>query len=446
MFAIIDVETTGLSAKQEKLTEIAIIIHDGFAEVERFQTLLNPERKIPYRITQLTGINDQMVANSPKFYEVAKKIIELTEGKTIVAHNVTFDYGFIKAEFMEFGYDFQRETLCTVRTSRKVFPGMPSYSLSRLTTAFGIEHSMKHRAMGDAEATKLLFEHIIKSDPTILNGKVTTLPKALSEEVVKSLPQKPGVYYFKNSSGGIIYVGKSKNIRQRVRQHLSNYETKKAVEMLNNISSIDFTITGNELIAMLLESEEIKRLKPIYNRAQLRSVFHYGIFTSIDEGGYFCLRPGRNEPMSNPVTTFSSQVEAKDFLHFLVDEYNLCLTKCGLYDTSGPCFNHQIHKCDGACTGEESPSEYNNKLTEAIERLKFNHNNFFLIEEGLNKGEFGVVQVFNGHYRGYGYIKEVYLDDLNMIKNCIQEKKSNKDTQSIILSYMRNNKYKMVLG
>ena len=446
MYAIIDIETTGLSAKKEKITEIAIIIHDGKKETERFQTLINPERRIPYRITQLTGINDQMVSAAPKFYEVAKKILELTEGKTIVAHNVTFDYNFIKAEFAEFSYDFQRRILCTVKMSRKVFPGQPSYSLGKITRQLGIPHSHKHRAMGDAEATRLLFELILKNSPEVALEKPIKLPKALSESVINSLPNEAGIYYFLNSKEDVIYVGKSKHIRQRIMQHLNNFATKKAVEMIDNIADMKYILTGSELVALLLESDEIKRLKPIYNRAQIRSVFSYGIFLNIDKSGYFDLSIGKNEPLSRPLTTFSSSREAKDFMHFLADEYNLCHSHCGLNSGGGACFSYQIHKCDGACVGKETVEDYNRKVKNATLRMRFRTSDFFLIEKGRSADEIAVIEVRNGSYRGYGYHKVSKKYSAQKLRTCIEEKNSNRDSNNIVLSWLRNHSYEMILS
>lgn len=209
MYAIIDVETTGFSPKTDKITEIAILIHDGERVVERYHKLVNPERKVPYRITQITGITDAMLMDAPRFFEVAKDIIQLTEDMTIVGHNVAFDMGFLKAEFNEFHFPFERKTLCTVRMARKLIPGQPSYSLGKLTKNLGIVHNQKHRAMGDAEATTILFEQLLRIDPELQGQAGKALPAALDAEKIKALPHKTGVYYFTNTQGEIIYVGKA---------------------------------------------------------------------------------------------------------------------------------------------------------------------------------------------------------------------------------------------
>ena len=445
MYAIIDVETTGLSAKNEKITEIALLIHDGEKELERFYTLINPERSIPYRITQLTGINNQMVAGAPKFFEIAKKFLELTHGKTLVGHNVAFDYSFIRAEFKEFDFDYQSKTLCTVRLARKAFPGFPSYSLGKITRQLGIAHDNKHRALGDAEATRDLFEHINRQAPELLETPPKKLPKALSEEKINHLPNCPGVYHFLDSQGEIIYVGKSKNIRQRVKTHLINHSTKKAVEMLDHIADVKAECTGSELIALLLESEQIKQYKPLYNRAQIRSLFRYGIYLVIDQEGYFNLNIDKVSAVSKPLTTFSSKREATDYMHFLVEEHQLCMSHCGLNPSPGPCFNHQVHKCEGACCGKEKADSYNQKVLQATDRLRYKHQDFVLVEQGRNDKEYSIVAVKSGSYYGFGYLNKKDLQDKEKRQSCIQAMLSNRDSNSIVQSWLRSKQYEMII-
>ena len=161
MYAVVDIETSGGRAQVDKITEIAIYIHDGEKIVDEFSTLINPETYIPPFITRLTGINNDMVATAPKFYEVAKKIVLMTEGRLFVAHNAPFDYRFIQEEFKRLGYNYQRQTMCTVRMSRKIIPGMGSYSLGNLCQNLGITINNRHRAAGDALATTKLLELLL---------------------------------------------------------------------------------------------------------------------------------------------------------------------------------------------------------------------------------------------------------------------------------------------
>jgi len=283
VYAIIDIETTGLSPGSERITEIAIIIHDGKKEVEKFSTLINPERKISYRITQITGINNKMVDTAPKFYEVAKRIVELTENKIIVGHNVRFDYGFLRAEFKSLGYEYKRQTLDTIKLSRKLISGQPSYGLGKLCKALNIENPDRHRAMGDATATKTLFELLLSLDDHPEQINLNGVQSDLSKSLVKDLPAEAGVYYFYDNRNKLIYVGKSVNIHDRVLSHLNNNLHKKAIEMKSAIADVKYEITGSELVALLLESSEIKKHQPLYNRAQSRTFFNYGLYSFYDE-------------------------------------------------------------------------------------------------------------------------------------------------------------------
>lgn len=257
-YCIIDIETTGGNPKTEKITEIAILVHNGVSIVDEFATLINPERPIPAHITSLTGITNAMVANAPRFFEVARQIVEKTEGCIFVAHNAGFDYGFIKNEFKSLGYDFERQTLDTVRLSRKLMPGHKSYSLGNICRDLGIIIEGRHRAAGDAMATVKLFELLLKISGN--DFKNANASNGNNNPMLNKVPADTGVYYFTDSEGRLIYIGKSINIRQRVTQHMGNTGGMKAVEMRQKIADISFELTGSELIAMLLESEEIKSI------------------------------------------------------------------------------------------------------------------------------------------------------------------------------------------
>ncbi|MEZ4895099.1 MAG: exonuclease domain-containing protein [Saprospiraceae bacterium] len=234
MYAIIDVETTGGTARWERITEIAIVLHDGEKVVDTFSSLLNPDRSIPWNITQLTGITDEMVSEAPHFYEVARQIVEMTEDCIFVAHNVNFDYSFVREEFARLGYDYTRKQLCTVRLARKVFPGLSSYSLSNLKKHFGIKAEKSHRALDDTLATTKLFELILaEQDGTgslrqLVNQgvKEAKLPEGITLERLHAIPESCGVYYFHNKAGKVIYVGKSLNIKKRLFEHFAD-KTKK---------------------------------------------------------------------------------------------------------------------------------------------------------------------------------------------------------------------------
>ena len=357
MYAIVDIETTGGSAASSKIIEIAIVLHNGKEVVERYSTLLNPQCRIPYYITQITGINDEMVRDAPAFYEVAKHIIELTQDATFVAHNCAFDYSFVKASYKDLGYDYNRKTLCTVKLSKSTFKGLPSYSLGNLCERLDIQIKDRHRALGDAEATAVLFGKILALNSSVshqssllLDTPKRNIPPLLSESVLDKIPNGiTGVYYFYNQTSDVIYVGKSNDIKKRVMQHFASKSGGKALRMLHEIADISFENTGSELVALLLESDEIKRIKPFYNRAQKRatSTSYYGIYESMDDKNYLQLKIERYRDDRESLLTFDNLNTAKASLNKAVEHYQLCLSKCDLHAFSGPCFNYQMQR--GLC-------------------------------------------------------------------------------------------------
>lgn len=454
MYAIIDIETTGGSPKSEKITEIAVLIHDGNRIIDEYTTLINPEKSIPYHITSLTGISNEMVADAPRFFEIARKIVEITDGQVFVAHNVNFDYRFIKEEFARLGFDYKRSTLCTVKLSRKIIPGKRSYSLGNLCDDLGIMIHGRHRAMGDAMATAKLFDILLSVDgntrPNLFQPQSISsqsLHHMFDVSCISKLPGKPGVYYFYNENGDIIYVGKSNDIQTRVISHFSNNTTKKAIEMKSQIASIDCEITGSELIALLLESEEIKRHKPRYNRAQRRTPTHCGIYLGVDTNGYMCFSIGNNAlSNSEPLTSFNTQTEAKEFLRFLIQRYHLCQKLCGLYQSSGACFQHQLGECSGACCGAESTDIYNSRVKKALTYFEFDTKSFFIIDKGRNNDEMSVVQVKNGKYVGFGFTsRDITFSAADALCDCIKMSKDNRDVQQIIRQHIRKNKVEKII-
>jgi DNA polymerase III subunit epsilon len=455
VYAIVDIETTGGQPSEDRITEIAIFIHDGNQVVDQFHSLVNPGRPIPFFISQLTGITDEMVRDAPKFHEVAKQIVQITEGNVFVAHNVRFDYSFIKKEFADLGFTFQRKTLCTVRLSRKLMPGLPSYSLGKLCKSIDIPLQMRHRAIGDAEATAVLFDRLLKIDQNKVDAdqddkllekpsftkdiKTSLLPPNISREMVDALPLEAGVYYFHDEHGEIIYVGKSKSIRKRIIQHFNiDFKSRKSIEFKNRIANITYVRTGSELVALLYESDEIKKRKPFYNRAQRRSVYHSGIFSYYDQEGYLRLTFQKAKTEVPPLLTMSNQFQAKNFLFNRVAKYNLCQKLCDLYKSPGPCFDYQVHQCKGACIGKEAPEEYNKRVMESIDAFKYDYDSFVIVGKGRSADEKSVVCVENGHYLGFGYIDETFsASSLDDFKDVIKHYNDNKDTQQIIRAYMR---------
>ncbi|MCB9233794.1 MAG: GIY-YIG nuclease family protein [Bacteroidia bacterium] len=454
MYAIIDIETTGGNTQSDKITEIALYLHDGQKVVGEMVSLVDPERRIPYYITEMTGITDEMVKGAPKFYELARQIVELTEGAIFVAHNVGFDYNFIRSEFKSLGFDYNRDKLCTVKLSRKLLPGHRSYSLGKLCRELGIELNNRHRAAGDAQATVKLFEKLLAVNgptftppPDIPDPNELGLHPNITKELLKNLPTGTGVYYFYDENSNLIYIGKSKNIRARVMNHLANNTNKKAVNMLNSIAHIGFEETGSELVALLKESDEIKRFKPYFNRAQLRSSSGWGLYPEFGMDGYLRLQPARSTRTGVPLLTFGTKAEATSYSRYLLEKYELCQKFLGLYEATGPCFHYHIHKCKGACAGEETVEEYNQRVKNVIDLLEFEHHNMLVIDAGRNPDERAVVGIENGLYLGWGYADlQMLNNDPDQLKECIHPFPHNRDVQQIIRGYLRKKKVEKVIA
>lgn len=447
MYSIIDIETTGLSPRREKITEIAIYVHDGEKIVDEFTTLLNPEIEIPYRIIQLTGINNNMVDESPKFYEVAKKIIEMTENTIFVGHNVNFDYNFIRKEFREFEYDYQRKKICTAKLSRKLLPGRKSYALGKLCNELGISNPHRHRAFGDALATVKLLEILLKVEKNIQELSLQGLNTTLDREMIKKLPKEHGVYYFYNADGEIIYIGKSINIHDRVMSHLTNNASKRAIEMRNEIADIGYELTGNELVALLFESNEIKKHTPKYNRALRRTGYQWGLYQFKDEDGYLRLKIKKNNNEQLPLTSFTSQLSAKSHLFMLVEAFNLCQKLCGLFDTKGACFHFNIKQCNGACIQKESAEIYNARLLQATEPYRFDKQDYLVIDKGRNDGEKSIICVEHGKYKGFGFLNIELNDNISEadLKENVKPFPDHRDIQHILRNYLKRNKVERII-
>lgn len=444
-YVIVDIETTGGSPKSSKITEIAIYKHNGEEVIGEFVTLLNPEMVIPEFIVRLTGITNDMVKDKPRFFEVAKEIIEFTDGCIFVAHNVGFDYGIVRHEFRTLGFDYRRPHLCTVRASRYILPGMASYSLGKLSRSLGIEITDRHRAAGDALATVQLFNRLIEKDINNLQSFIQqevnprVLHPNLDLEIVDNLPGKTGVYIFYNAFNQIIYIGKSKQIKTRVEQHLRNLKTKKGTQMIAEITRIEYELTGTELIALLRESQLIKQHKPIYNHRLKKSKFPYGLFDYPDEKGYvrFFIALTEKTPQQ-PLASFSTKAEATGYLEKWCSTYELCQKLCDLYPTQSACFHHSIKQCYGACISEESVENYNERANQLVDKLTFNGECFYLLDKGRHKSEKSLVLVERGAILGFGFAP-YHFQSLPQYKwkRFIDITTEDRDARAILAAHMR---------
>lgn len=452
MYCILDIETTGGQFNEEGITEIAIYKFDGHEVVDQFISLVNPEIPIQPFVVKLTGINNAMLRSAPKFFEVAKRIIEITSDSIIVAHNASFDYRILRTEFKRLGYDFQAKTLCTVELSKKLIPEQPSYSLGKLVRALGIPMADRHRASGDAMATTKLFKMLLEKDieKQILNDFIKheiqkgIAPKLL--DIVAKLPSKTGVYYIHNEKGDLIYIGKSRNIKKRINQHFTGTSSK-SKKIQREVHSVTPEETGSELIALLKESEEIKINKPVYNRAQRKSIFEWALYAEKDSNGYLNLRLQKADGRKKEITSFTTLQEGKNALFRITAQHQFCQKLTGLYQTKTECFQYKINECDGACIGKITPKEYNSRVQKFITENSFESKNIVILDRGRNINERSVVLIENGIYKGYAFYDLNYqVTNIDVLKNILIPMQHNRDTKTIIQGQIRKSKTLKVIS
>ncbi|WP_143306812.1 exonuclease domain-containing protein [Chitinophaga vietnamensis] len=444
MYAIVDIETTGGHASANGITEIAIFLYDGRELVQHYETLVNPGVPIPYYIESLTGITNEMVADAPPFEAVAPMVFSLLHDKIFVAHNVNFDYSFLKHHLQAAGYDLQCRKLCTVRLGRKIFPGLPSYSLGNICKHFNIPVNGRHRASGDAEATMKLFGMMLEQDTnqaiaTMLRAgsKEQFLPPNLEPEVVKQLPESPGVYYFHDHKGKVVYVGKAKDIRKRVNSHFTgNSASRQRQNFLRNIYNITCQETATELMACILESVEIKRLWPIFNYAQKRVEFRYGFYLFEDQEGYLRLVIEKKRKYSSPLHSFNLLVDGHSLLRTLIREFELCPKLCFLQKGNGTCTGITAQTCHGACEKTEAPATYNERVRAAIRFLQEQQPSVTIFDRGLKPGERSCILMEKGRFYGMGYIPEnIDTADLSSFRELLTQYPENETIISLLRPY-----------
>ena len=414
--------------------------------------MVNPECEIPFFITGLTGIDNALVRDAPKLIEITDRILEITKDTIFVAHSVGFDYNVIKNEFKTLGLEFTRKKLCTVRLSRKLIPGYNSYSLGKLCSALEIPLIDRHRARGDAQATTLLFQKLLRIDgaetvfKTFLNARSQeiTLPAALPKQVYDDLPNAPGIYYFKNAKGEIIYVGKAINIKKRVLSHFYDKATKE-IQMCQQTADIDFELSGNELVALLMESAAIKHHYPEYNRSQKRNIQRYGIFTYEDRNGILHLAFNKIKMVPNPLAIFYNTTDCRLYLEEICKTFSLCAKYCHLQENVDSCSHYRIKKCEGICRGEETMESYNEKVNQAIDFMNDNNEDLLIQEKGRTFTESAFILIKNGIYVGYGFMeKEIQINTFEDLEAFMIPQKSTLETERIIKSFVTRNPHKLL--
>jgi DNA polymerase-3 subunit epsilon len=451
LYAILDIETTGGKYDEEGITEIAIYRFDGHKIQDQFFSLVNPERRIQPFVSNLTGINNEMLRNAPKFYEVAKRIIEITNDCIVVAHNAQFDNRILTTEFERLGYTFEKDMLCTVELSKKLIPGLPSYSLGKLARSLGIPISDRHRAQGDARATTLLFRILLEKDVSkeIIQKTIRKDPKKQLEpkllDIIVEAPTSTGVYYMHRNDGTIIYIGKSKNIKKRLIQHFTS-DNRKSKKIQLDVAWVSYEETGSDLIAQLKESDEIKKIKPLFNHALKRKLFQYQLTSFVDKSGYMNLRIEKASSKNKALLTFTNFNQAKSQLHKITEEFQLCQKLNGLYKSDHSCFHYSIDQCLGACIGDEDPEIYNTRIEKLIEKNSYKDQSMLIIDKGREVDEKSVILIENGVYRGYGFFNlNFQINNLDILRTLIIPMENNRDTQHILQGYLRRNRVEKIV-
>jgi DNA polymerase-3 subunit epsilon len=453
MYAIVDIETTGGYSAANGITEISIHVFDGKKVVDKFETLINPGQPIPPYIQAMTGISDDMVADAPAFSDIAEKIYSILHDKIFIAHNVNFDYSFINGHLKASGFELNSKKLCTVRLSRKILPGFPSYSLGKLCQSLGIKINSHHRAGGDTEATVKIFQLLLANDKEqriqkslLRNSKESTLPPNVPKEHFDQLPYKPGVYYFHNEKGKVVYVGKANNIRYRVNSHFSNNsESRQKQNFLRHVHAISFQSCGTELMACILESTEIKKRWPAFNSSQKRWEDVYGIFLYEDQNEYLRLAIDKNRKRLNPVYTFHYLVDGHAIIRKLIQDFNLCPKLCFLQKDNGECEGIKEKYCFGACEQKEPVAEYNERVKKACASLR-SQPSFAIIDKGINNEDQSCILVLNGEFYGMGYIPaDAQIINIEILKEYLTIYKVNSVIRNLVSGYAARFPEKVIL-
>jgi len=379
MYTVLDIETTGGKYNEEGITEIAIHKFDGHEVIDKFISLVNPEKEIQPFVVKLTGINNKMLRTAPKFHEVAKRIVEITEDTILVAHNAQFDYRILRTEFRRLGYDFERKTLCTVDFSKKLLPDAESHSLGKLVRSLGIPVSDRHRANGDALATLKLFKLLLAKDSnktilkTVLRAETTGELSQRQLDIVANLPVATGLFYMYNKDGEIIYLSRSSNIRKRVNQQFIKPGSRSR-KMQKETRKVTYEKTGSDLVAQLKEYEELQRNKPYFNQPKSK-YFTHGLFSDYDENGYLRFKISSIKKDEMVILTFNGRESGASFLQKI---------------------NTEFEKFDSSLDVEE----YNSKTEALLTKYSIRQRNVVIKDKGREIGEQSVILIRDGIYKG----------------------------------------------
>lgn len=380
-YAFVDLETTGGNPLNDRIIDIGVLLVDDDEITSEWQSLINPNCSISPFITQITGISNGDVIDAPQFSDIADHLSDLITNRIFVAHNVRFDYSFIKHEFSRININISLIQLCTVKLSRKLYPQYRSHSLDSLINRFSLPVEQRHRALPDTKAMYSFYKKALNDhgneivDQTISSIiRHPSLPSKVPDKVIQSLPNVPGIYIFYNQEGTPLYVGKSINIKDRVLSHFyDDLESSKELHLKEETSYIDTQICAGELEALITESRLIKELMPIYNH-QLRYIRGVWIaeITS-DSQGYNNLSITNTSSFTytdrSKIAVISrSKRQLTNSIREICETYELCPKRCGIEKGRGSCFSYHLGKCHGSCIEEETPAQYNRRFHDAFSR------------------------------------------------------------------------------
>ena len=448
-YAIVDIETTGGNASHSRITEIAIVIHDGKNVIHRWETLVNPEKEIPPAIFALTGITNEMVKDAPRFDFISDQVFELLSNRVFVAHNVNFDYSFVRHELEQAGLKWTAKKLCTVRAARKIRPGLPSYSLGKLCNTLEINLDNRHRAGGDADATAILFSRLLEWDVDkvmdVMIKKTSqdqSLPPNLSREDFDQLPDKPGVYYFYDEHKKVIYIGKALSIKKRVASHFGGHKiTPQRQHFLRDIYHITYEICGTELMALLLECSEIKQLWPIHNKALKRFEPKFGLFEYEARNGYRYLAVGKLAKNQNCLETFDHIYGGINLLQELAQKFNIDSRFCKYGGMTEGVFTTQEN-----IISLPDVDVHNDQIQAAIDFYLNSRTSFAIIDKGRTTDERSCILVEKGQFYGMGYLDfDVVITVSNQIKEHIKQYKPNRYSTQLVLNYAQKFPRKVII-
>ncbi|MDR9487074.1 exonuclease domain-containing protein [Salibacter sp.] len=426
-FAVVDVETTGGHPAANGITEIGIAVVEGDQVVDRFHSLVNPKQNIPLNIQALTGITPEMVADAPVFDEVANDVLSFLESSVFVAHNVNFDYAFVKEAFKGVGIKFEAtKRLCTVQYTRAVLPGLPGYSLSKLCKKMNIQNENPHRALSDAEAAAQILLFVKNLDRKDLlshrlkrRSSVASFPKYIDRKVVDALPNSEGIYYFHDKKGKVIYVGKATDIQKRVKSHFTSTSTSKFYQDLKReVRDITHKESGSDVIAALMEDHEIRHLWPRFNRAQKRNPVYYGVYAYRDRSDFWRIGINKVNNSYPPIKRFHTLHAARSWLLKTVEKYELKAEFCDL---------------EFAVYGTDDIYLHNEHFEKMQREVESDGRSLIIPQKGRSKSEKGFIFVEKGEYKGIGFIdSDVSISSIDEIEQHLQVRKSSIITEQII--------------